>query len=510
MQERQIGTLALLMIGVGSIIGSGWLFGSFFAVKIAGPAAIFSWGIAAVLMMVVALIFAELSSAFPMMGGSVRFMQLSHGSLASFGIAWIAWVASIAVTPIEVIAMLHYANNYLPGLMHKVGAVEVLTLRGFEVAAGLMFLLSIINVLGVQFLAKTNTIITFFKLIVPILTVIVLLSVDFHINNFVSQGFSPFGFKSLLMALPAAGIVFSFIGFNSAVQLATEVKNPQRSLPIAILGALGICAVLYMAIQIAFIGALPAADFSQGWQNLSFTHDSGPFAGIALAIGMGWLAVTLYVDAIISPFGTGLVYAGNSVRLGYAMGKNNYFFSWFMPLNHRGIPWRIVWLNYGISLILLLPFPTWQRLVGFLVSSFVLSYSAAPLSLVVLRKIYPDHPRPFRLSAPYWIGLLGFYICNLIFYWVGWDIILKTFVVMMIGYLMLFLFRFTESGKDLDLKWSSSWWFFLYIGCMVMISYSGAFGGLNAIPFGWDFLVIAGVSWIIYQLAIRCGFKRAV
>src|SRR5690348_2451614 len=100
--RRDIGVIGLLFASVGSIIGSGWLFGAMNASGIAGPAAILSWVIGAVMILLIALTYAELGTMFPVSGGVIRFPHLAYGSFASYTMGWINWVAAAAVAPIEV------------------------------------------------------------------------------------------------------------------------------------------------------------------------------------------------------------------------------------------------------------------------------------------------------------------------------------------------------------------------------------------------------------------------
>lgn len=506
--KRSIGTWGLLFAALTGMVGSGWLFGPYNAAQFAGPAAVLSWVIGGVLMMVIALTFAELSSTFPVAGGTVRFLQLSHGPLVSFTMAWIGWISAAAVAPIETMALIQYASNYIPGLMHKLSGTHVLTLFGMGVAALLMIVMCFINWMGAKFLSKTNATVTIFKLCVPILTVIVLLVVDFHPGNFTAHGFNPVGFKAILTALPTAGVIFSFIGYSPAVQLAGEARTPQRSIPIAIIGALSIAIVLYVLLQVAFIGALQPKDFINGWQHLSFSGDTGPFAGIAIAIGMAWLAMVLYADAFVSPFGTALIYTAATARICYAMGENGYLPKSLMSFNKQGVPHKIIILNFLIGVALLLPFPSWQRLVGFLVASLVFAYAVGPLALPVLRKTLPNQPRPFRVPAPRIMCVLAFYICNLIIYWSKWAIVSKVMIAILIGYAVLIIFKQTRQGKKLNLQWHKAWWIFIYVGCLGLISYLGAFGGMNVIPFGWDFLVIAAMTWLVFELSQFLAVRR--
>lgn len=496
--ERSIGTWGLFLVALGGMIGSGWLFGAFYAARFAGPAAIFSWVIGGVMMMVVALTFAELASAFPLSGGTVRFLQLTHGPLVNYGVAWIGWVSAIAVAPIETMALIQYADNYFPGLMTHLQDGHTLSRHGLLLAVFLMLLLCVLNSMGGRFLSKTNAVVVTFKIVVPILTMLVLFSTCFHLSNFTQHGFNPFGLKAVLTALPAAGVIFSFIGYAPAIQLAGEAKNPQRSIPIAIIGSLGCAIVLYVSLQVCFIGAVSPAAFAKGWGGLSFLGDVGPFAALALSAGAVWLSVILFADAAISPFGTAFIYTASTARIAYAMGESQYLPRWFMRLNRHNMPVRLIMLNFCLGLLLFLPFPSWQKLVGFLVSALVFSYAVGPLALPILRKTMPDQPRPFSLPYPNVLSLLAFYVCNLILYWTGWHTISKIVIALAIGYVLFFC---CYRGLK-QLAWRQSGWFFLYVALLAVISCLGDFeGGLHVIRFGWDFLAVAVMSALIFTLA---------
>lgn len=506
--KRSIGTLSLLFAAVGGIVGSGWLLGPLFAAQFAGPSAVLSWVIGGCLMMIIALTFAELASSFPLAGGTVRFLQLSHGPLVSFSMSWIGWLASVAVAPIETMALLHYATAYLPWLMHTVNGVYLLTHSGTAIAALLLFLMCILNSVGVKILTQTNSFVVILKLLVPIATLIIIFHHAFHLDNFTTCGFAPLGIKGILAALPLAGVVFSFIGYSPAIQLAGEAKNPQRSIPIAIIGSLSLCLILYVLLQIVFIGSIAPSSLLHGWSQLRFEGDAGPFAGIALSLGLAWFAKILFIDAALSPFGTGLIYTATAARMCYALGKNGLLPHSLLTINRFGIPIKLVGINFVVGMFLFLPFPTWQNMMSFLVSSFVFAYAVGPLSLIVLRKTLPDHPRPFRVPQPYLFCLLAFYICNLILYWTGWLIVSKMLVAIAVGYLVLFLYKRTKHGAHLRLQWRKAWWMFFYIALMGSMTYLGNFGGgKNMIHFGWDFMVIAIISWVIFSLAIRCALE---
>src|SRR3989344_3902217 len=457
-------------------------------------------------MMTIALTYAELASMLPVAGGTIRFLQFSHGTLASFTIGWVAWLASAAVAPIETLALLHYASVYLPWLMHKEGGVAVLTWAGFGMAALIMLGMCIVNVVGVRILTKTNAAVVILKLLVPALTIVVLFNLTFHPSNFISHGFAPTGLKGILSSLPAAGVIFSFIGYSPAIQLAGEAKNPQRAIPFAILGALMICIVLYTLLQIVFIGALPTESLANGWANLSFAGDTGPFAGIATGLGALWLAKILYLDAAVSPFGTGLIYTGSTARMTFAMGKNGYLPQGLMRLNVFGVPAYIIAFNYCLGLFFFLPFPTWQSMMSFLVSCLVLAYTVGPLALNTLRKSCATLHRPFKIPFYKGVTLAAFYICNLIIYWTGWNIISNMLIAIVLGYLTLSIYQFIRRNNKIDLQWKSSWWVIPHLMGTGLLSWMGSFGGGKGwLPFGWDFAGVAALTVFTYCIAQRIG-----
>lgn len=111
--RRDVGGLSLLFVSLGSIIGSGWLFGALYASQIAGPGAVISWVAGGLIILLLALIHAELGGAYPLAGGSARFPHLAFGSLVGFGMGWIAWRGATTIAAIEVLAVLEYASNYI-------------------------------------------------------------------------------------------------------------------------------------------------------------------------------------------------------------------------------------------------------------------------------------------------------------------------------------------------------------------------------------------------------------
>lgn len=504
--QRRLSAISLLFMAIGGMVGSGWLFGPLYAAQVAGPAAILSWILGGVLMMFVALTFSELAAMLPVVGGTARFIQFSHGTFASFTLAWVAWLAAVVVAPIETMAMLQYASTYLPSLMHADadGIGHTLSLQGVLIAAIFMLMMCYVNTLGAKIFSKTNNIVIIWKLAVPLLTILLLFFTAFHTKNIVVAGFAPSGLKGVLHALPAAGVIFSFIGYSPAIQMAGEAKNPQRTVAFSVLGAILFCIAMFSLLQLAFILAVPTASLHEGWAHLSFSGDAGPVAGLLTLLGFFVFVKVLYIDAVISPLGTAFIYTGSTARMNYAMSKNGYMPKFLQELNKKHMPHKAIWVNFAVGMLFFAPFPGWQKMVSFLVSCFVLSYAVGPVALLALRKQLPDQARPFQLPYAKLLSFMAFYICNLIIYWTGWGVVSRMLIVVLIGYAVLLVSR-KGSLRGLDIE--KGLWLLPYILGLGLVSYLGSFAGKGLITFGWDFVVLFIFSALILLMAYYSRFS---
>ena len=520
--RRDVGFVGLVFASFGSIIGAGWLFAALFASSLAGPAAILSWLIGGCAMMLLALTHAELGSTYPVAGGSARFPHYAFGSLIGFTSGWVAFLGAVTVGPIMVEATLLYASNYASSLTTVSGGRPVLTGQGYVAAAALLLLFCTINVLGVRWLAETNKLAVCWKIFVPALTVVALLATSAHGENFsAGGGFMPFGWKGVFVALSSGGVIFACLGFEQAVQLGGESRNPRRNIPLAIVAAMVVAVGLYVALQVAYIAALDPSSLTKGWGAVSFSGKAqlfGPFAGLATALGLGWLAVLLYTDAIVSPGGTGLLYTGASARLTFALARNGYIPEAFGRLTARGTPLVAIAFSFLCGLVILLPFPGWQQLVGFISAAAVLVYAMAPLALGALRRQDPARPRLFRLPAASLVAPAAFVVASEIVLFTGWAVVWKLIGAILIGFALLGLSILTEtSERTLSLEWRSAVWLWPYLLGMGVISYLSSFdtrtpssvpllglhGPRNVLRFGWDVLAVALLSVVVYAIAIR-------
>lgn len=502
--RRDVGLIGLMWASVGSIIGSGWLYGAQKAVVVAGPAALISWIIGAVAIVLLALVHAELGGLFPVAGGTARYPHYAFGGLAGMSFGWFSWLQAATVAPIEVEAMIGYAGHWkwAQGFLNANGT---LTTSGFLVAVILMAVFVSVNFLGVRVLARTNSVATWLKIAVPLGAIFVIAVTNFHPHNFTAQGFAPFGAKGVLSAISSSGIIFALLGFEQAIQLAGESRNPKRDLPRATLGSVAIGAAIYILLQVVYIGALPLASFAHGWAKLDYPGISGPWAGLATTVGLGWLAWVLYVDAIISPGGTGLIYTTSTSRISYGLSKNGYAPRLFEKTDRRSVPWFGLIISFVTGVICFLPFPSWQELVSFITSASVLMYAGAPLAFGVFRDRLPNHQRPYRLPGGNVISPLAFVVASLIIYWAGWETLQRLGWAIIIGYVLLGSYAWYATKKQLPnaprLDWKAARWLPVYLLGMGLISWQGGFGGQSHIPLWWDMAVVTAFAVGIYYWA---------
>ena len=480
---REVGKVGLIWASVGSIIGSGWLFGAQKGLIAAGPAAIISWIIGGVMIMVLALIHAELGGMYPVSGGTARFPHYAFGGAAGASFGWFSWLQAATVAPIEVSAMIEYAGHYsfADGWLKANGT---LTATGLIVAVILMAVLTAVNFLGVKMLAATNSAMTWWKIAVPLLAILVLALFNFHGSNFTAaNGFNPNGLHGILLAVATSGIIFSYLGFEQADQLAGEAKNPKKDIPFAIIGSILIGMVVYILLQIAFLAALPKSAIGSTWDATGkglYTTFTGPFAEVATLLSLGWLATIIYIDAVVSPAGTGLIYVTGSSRVSYGLSRNGYVPTPFEWTSKRGVPWVGLIAAFVTGCICFLPFPSWQSLVGLITSASVLMYAGAPLSLGAFRRRLPNADRPYVLPAAEVLAPLGFAISGLIILWSGWETDWKLGIAILIGYAILaanLIFGLNDKPVHLNLKGAA--WLPVYLVGMGVITYVSSFGPMK-------------------------------
>ena len=503
--RRDAGIVGLLFASTTSMIGSGWLFGAYHASRIAGPLSIGSWMLGAVIIMLIALCFAELAAVFPRSGALVHMSHASHGDGLGRLWCWLLFLAYVPVPAVEAEAIVTYASNYLPWLIRP-GSAGVLSLAGFFVCAALLGITALLNLMVIRWLLNLNSTITWWKILVPILTIVGLMAASTH-WDVVHAAPDTYRLSGMFTALPAAGIVFSYLGFRTAIDLGGETANPHRDIPLAVIGSVLLAAGVYIMLQVAFIWALSPADLAHGWAHLSFKGEMGPFAGLAATLGLGWMATLLYIDAYISPGGTGLMYVTGGSRVLFATGEMEAGPRVLTKLNRNKVPWMAVLVMWAVGTIFLLPFPAWQKMVNYITSVTVLTYGLGPVALLVLRRNLPDLHRPFRMWGAPVLAPAAFICSNLVIYWTGFSTNTFLFALVAIGFVLYAAYYHIVLHKDAkDFGWNHIAWLLPWFGGIWLLSWLGGIGGgLGVIRFGWDILLVALWSVVVMKLAMRCA-----
>lgn len=505
--RRSLGLRSLTLAVVTSTIGSGWLFAPLYAARFAGPASLLAWLAGGVMAFGLALVFAELGSLVPSSGALAQIPLLSHGRWAGFIGGWCAWIAYLTLPTIEVLAMVQYLASSLPSLTADGGQGQVLSSAGLGVAVVLLVMMAWINLAGVSWLARWIDGLTSWKLVVPLLVSLSLMLTAGHWSNLslhdANQGAELAGVVS---AIGGGGILFSLLGFRTAMDLAGEARNPQRNVPLAMGLGLGVSLAIYLVLQLSFLVAVPPQALSQGWALLQLSNHGGPLVAIAMGLGLGWVATLLLSDAVISPGATAMTYMGVSARVAWMMGRLGLLPEALARLNHQAVPAVALLWSLAIGVVMLLGGPSWQRVVSFLTATLVIALAVGPVSLMALRHQLPRAPRAFRLPMAELLCPLTFVAASWAMQWCGRNALEGAVTLVVVPAL---LFGLLQSQRKHALHAACGSWWFVYLGGLLLIAeLSGAQGALPGGDAG-QLLITAAFALVIFPIAVRARLPRA-
>jgi amino acid transporter len=309
------------------------------------------------------------------------------------------------------------------------------------VAIVLMAIFVAINFLGIRWMANVNNTATWWKVGIPLLAIFTLAAISFHTSQLLRQrrlhgrgleehpGRHPRHRHRLLAArLRAGDPAGRRVGEPEEAPAARDHPvDPDRRRD------------LHPGAGRVHRALKPAA-IAGGWDataKASFTNYGAPIAGVATAAGATWLATILFIDAVISPGGTALIYATTTSRISYGLARNGYVPDGLSKTNRQGAPWVGLIVAFIAGCIFFLPFPSWQSMVDLITSASVFMYAAAPLAFGAFRSRLPDQERPYRLPGGKVVAPIAFILANEIILWSGWDTIYKLFISVAIGYIVL-------------------------------------------------------------------------
>ncbi len=496
--RRSLGLWQLTAIGFSGVIGSGWLLGALYAAQLAGPEAIVAWLVGGAALMLIALVMANLGAARPESGGLVRWPFYSSGRLVATIAGWGIWIAYATNPPSESAAMLQYASKYVPNIYNG----SSLTGLGVLLGIGVMAVFVLINWFGVLLFARINGALTVAKFVVPALTIVALFVSGFHSHNFTAHGgFAPYGWSPGLSAIATAGIIYAYTGFQGPIDLSGEARNPRRDVPRAVIMSLAGSLVIYLLLQLVFIGSVPGHDLIHGWSGVSF---SSPFAQLAVSANLTWLSWVLYADAIASPAGSALAFTAAAGRESYAMAKNRFLPRAAGKVDERsGVPRRALLINFVIGLAFLLPLHSWQSIVAATSELALIAYALPSVSLIAFRRVEGVAAGGMAILAP-----AAFVLASMILYWATWKELRIALPVLLVGAVVYAFQQYRQRTERGGVDWLDvrvGLWLVAYLVAILIVSFIGSkdFGGQNWLRAPWDSVLVAVIGLIGYQWGVR-------
>ncbi|GAF39818.1 amino acid permease [Agrilactobacillus composti DSM 18527 = JCM 14202] len=516
---HKIGLFQIVMLALGSLIGSGWLFGSWEASRIAGPAAIISWFIGAAVIGTIAYNYVELGTMFPESGGMSKFAQYTHGSMLGFIASWANWVSLITLIPIEAVAAVQYMSSWpwdWAKFTHALFAKGTISNWGLFVVFIFIVIFTLLNYWSVKLLTHFTSLISVFKIGVPLLTIVMLTVASFHPGNYGSNlhEFMPFGSAPIFAATSVSGIIFSFNAFQTVINMGNEVLRPQRNIGRGIAISLGISGILYILLQSTFVTALSPSMLQHGWAGINF---NSPFADLAILLGIHWLSVLLYMDAFISPFGTGVSFVASTARALYAMGSNNHIPKIVTRIDQKyGTPRMAMIINALLSMVMVSVFRSWATLAAVISTATLIAYLTGPTTVMSLRVMAPDFKRPVMSKHMKFMAPLAFVLASLATYWAKWPTTIEVILVIFLGCPFYLYYEWRTGWKNTKKQLKGSAWMLSYLVFISIISFIGSheFNGIGWLKYPWDFVVIIIGSlgyyyWGIHSHLYSSYFEQA-
>ena len=395
--SRTIGLFQLTMLGVGCTVGTGIFFVLTTEVPVAGPSIVFSFIAAAVVAGLTALCYAELASSIPVSGSSYSYAYATLGE----GVAMIVAACLLLEYGVSSAAVAVGWSQYVNQLLHNLFGFQIPDALAFSPEEGgilnvpamvLVLLCMLLLIRGARESAKANAVMVVIKLSVLMLFVFVGVT-GWNTDNLAD--FAPFGVSGIWVA--TGGIFFSFIGLDAVSTAGEEVKDPQRTMPRAIILGLMIVSTIYVLVAVVAVAAQP-------WKRFE-----GQEAGLAQILqdvtGASWPGTVIAAGAIISIFSVTLVTLFGQTRILFAMSRDGMVPALFHKINprtHTPVNGTIV---VAIVVALLAGLVPLSKLADLTSIGTLAAFSVVSAAVIILRHTAPDLPRGFRVPFYPWVPI---------------------------------------------------------------------------------------------------------
>lgn len=470
--HRSLGALQLTLLGVGAIIGTGIFVLTAEAAQKAGPGMMLSFIIAGFVCAVAALCYAELSSMVPVSGSAYTYSYAVLGEL----VAWLVGWALILEYAVAASAVAVGWSGYFVGLLHNSLDIEIpAALANGPYAGGIINLPAVVVCLFVSglLIIGTKESATFNAILVAVkitaLTAFILLALP-ALNGDNFHPFAPLGGTGVVAA--AASIFFAYVGFDAVSTAAEETKNPQRNVPIGLIGSLGICTVFYLLVSAGAIGAIGAQPVL-GADGLELAPGSAALAEQCKALTaagqeplvcsrealahvlrqIGWAKVgnLIGLAAFLALPSVVLMMLFGQTRVFFVMARDGLLPEALSRVHERYKTPHIVTMVTGFGVTLAAAFLPVGKLADISNSGTLFAFMVVALAVMILRVRDGSRHRPFRTPAVWVVGPLAVVGCIVLFLFLPPDAKLVFPVWAAIGLAFYFSYGYRKSHVALGI-----------------------------------------------------------
>lgn len=465
---RQLGWFQLMMLGIGAIIGTGIFVLTSVAAQKAGPGMMYSFIIAGTVCALTALVYAEIAAMVPVAGSAYTYSYAVLGELIAWMVGW-ALILEYAVAASAVaVGWSGYANGFLNhtnlmGLVSEgalslppslqVGPMITTTLADGSSVHGVFNLVAFLICLAVTWLlvagtsksAKFTAVLVMVKIIALTLFIVIAFPVATshpeHFSPMLPNGWgTPLSGVGVLGA--AASIFFAYVGFDAVSTASEETINPNRNIPIGLIGSLAICTVFYLIVAYTAVGAAGA----QPGGPLSQAKD--PLAFILREINHPIMAKIVGSAAILALPSVVLMMIFGQTRILFTMARDGLMPKAFAKIHPRYHTPHVVTMITGAAVALFAAVFNVDLLADISNAGTLFAFFAVALGVLVLRVKQPDRVRPFRTPMVWLVGPLAMAGCVLLFFSLGWNPTIKFFCYWAVGGLVVY-FLFSRRNSHL-------------------------------------------------------------
>jgi basic amino acid/polyamine antiporter, APA family len=417
--RRSLGRVQLIALGVGSIIGTGiFVMTGTAASQNAGPALVLSMILTTIGCAFSGLCYAEFAAMVPIAGSAYTYAYATIGEFIAWIIGWdLILEYALSVSTVAVgwsgyfVSLARDAGVHIPLALTMPFGKVVTDSSGATVvgifnlpAVCIVVFVSALLISGIRQSANANTVLVAIKAMA--LVVFVVAGASYvrreNLTPFIPPNTGQFGHFGLSGILRGAGVMFfAYIGFDAVTTAAQESKDPQRDMPVGILGSLAICTVLYIAVAIVLTGIV----------HYTKLNVADPLAVGIDATGLRWLSPVIKVSAIFGLFSTMLVQLLGQTRIFFSMARDGLLPRVFGRVHARYRTPHVSTLVTG-TVCAFVAGLTSIEVLGQLVSiGTLLAFVLVCIGVVILRRTAPENRRPFRTPGVPWVPALGAIIC---------------------------------------------------------------------------------------------------